>query len=69
MSDTNINAYYMDVDEALKKVRAAQAEYEAAMARLETKKHEEGLTEEAVAPAEDEEEADPKEPKKTFSRR
>lgn len=45
MSDTHINAFFADVDEAEKNVLAAHAEWEAAKARLEVKKQEVGYEE------------------------
>lgn len=45
MSDTHINAFFADRDEALVKVQAAQAEYDVASKRLEAKKKEIGWKE------------------------
>lgn len=45
MSDTHINAYFGAVDEALKKVLAAQGELQAAQDALEAKKKEVGYVE------------------------
>lgn len=62
MSDTHINAFFADVDAKLQDVLSAQAEYEAAKERLETKKNEIGWEdpEEVVQEA-----AKPEEPSKT----
>lgn len=45
MSDTHINAFFMDVDDKKKAVELAKAELQAAEQRLEDKKHEIGFEE------------------------
>ena len=70
MSDTHINAYFGDVDEKLKALLAAQADYEAAKQRLEIKKkevgYEEPKAEETPAPKADEPTEADVEPKKSL---
>lgn len=45
MSDTHINAFFMDVDEKQKAFDTAQAELEAAKQRLADKKEQDGFVE------------------------
>lgn len=52
MADTHINAYFADVAEHEQKVLEAHAEWEAAKARLETKKKEVGYVEDPTPKAE-----------------
>ena len=58
MSDTHINAYFVDVDTAKAKVAEAQSELDAAEARLAAKKLEVGFEEPEVSQEVDEKPAD-----------
>lgn len=58
---THINAYFADVDEAKKKLVSAQGELEAAKARLESKKLEDGYEKPSAEPQHNAESSEEKE--------
>lgn len=66
MSDTHINAFYADVDEAKAEVEIARGKLEAAEIRLDAKKKELGITEDIAAKTADTPEDKPAEEKKTL---